>query len=271
MPNITGETKLLALIGSPVSHSLSPRIHNRFAESLGLPYAYMAFDVVSDGLERFTDAARLMAIAGFNVTMPLKESIIPYLDTVGPEARNAVNTVVNKDGALYGYNTDGGGFVFSLERERFSLMGKRVLILGAGGAAKAVASALVREGAFVRMASRVPNREVEVEGAKYCHWKDIEIEAAGQNLLVNATPLGMQGVDGDFSDLSFLRTLAPDAVVYDLIYSPRETKLLKAAGENGFHTINGISHLVCQAAMSFELFTGYAPSGKIVDGLLNTI
>lgn len=273
MPGITGETRLLALIGHPVSHSLSPQIHNRFAACLGLPYVYLAFDVVPDGLGRFIDAARLLGIAGFNVTMPLKESIIPYLDAVGDEAGlcGAVNTVVIKDGGLYGYNTDGEGFALSLERDGFGFLGKRALILGAGGAAKAVALALARKGMSVCMASRNPDGAARIGEAGYCHWDNIADEAVGRHLLVNATPLGMRGVDGNFSDLSFLDGLAPDAVVYDLIYSPRETALLRAALRKGLRAMNGISHLVCQAALSFELFTGTAPPQEAVMDLLRKI
>ncbi len=268
--NITGATRVLALIGSPVSHSLSPQIHNRFSDSLGLNYAYLAFDITHDGLKRFTEAARLMGIAGFNVTMPLKERIIPYLDAVSDAAGlcGAVNTVVNKAGTLIGHNTDGDGFARSLEREGFVFNGKKALVLGAGGAARAVALALAKRGMSVRMASRSPDKEVVAEGAEYCNWSDTGSEAEGCPLLVNATPLGMHGVNEDFADLSFLDALPSDSIIYDLIYSPRETALLKAAKGRGLRAINGVPHLVCQAALSFELFTGHTPSERVVSDLL---
>lgn len=266
MTSITGETRLLAVIGHPVSHSLSPQIHNRFAEALGLAYAYMAFDVTAETLGRFLDAARLLGIAGFNVTMPLKESILPHLDRIGESAERygAVNTVVNRGGALTGHNTDGGGFLLSLEG-LIDLERARALILGAGGAAKAVALALGEKRAEVRTVSR---RQEPVGGAASFRWDDIAEAAKGCSLLVNATPLGMHGVREEFADFSFLDSLEPGAAVFDLVYAPRETLLLREASRRGYRALNGLSHLVRQAALSFELFTGQMPSPKTIGDTL---
>lgn len=281
---ITGATRLLAVIGHPVNHSLSPQIHNRFAASLNLPYAYLAFDVTPETLSDFMAAARTLNIAGFNVTMPLKSLILPHLDEIAASADlyGAVNTVVYQDGKFSGHNTDGQGFLLSLASAGLEAAKANALILGAGGAARAVAMALLQQGAQVRLACRRQSTALPLEGAVYCPWSEIgnTIETAGCNLLINATPLGMEGTSpsggqnesgGDFTDLSFLDILQPGALVYDLIYAPRETFLLRQAKAKGFAVMNGLAHLVCQAALSFEHFTGRAPDPNIIEELIASL
>ncbi|MCL1964702.1 MAG: shikimate dehydrogenase [Firmicutes bacterium] len=269
---ITGETKLLAVIGHPVRHSLSPRIHNRLAAKLGLPYAYMAFDIEAGALGRFVEAARVLDMAGFNATMPHKEHILPYLDDIDEEARRygAVNTVVQRDGRLLGFNTDGQGFLRSLPHAGFAEKGG-ALVLGAGGAAKAVALALCAAGWAVCVASRGPSDFVAADPRlSWAPWADAARAAEGRALLVNATPLGMRGRE-DFGGFLFLDTLSKDALVYDLLYDPRETALLREARRRGLGAMNGLPHLVHQAALSFALFTGRVPEDALVDLSLDTL
>ncbi len=280
---ITGATRLLAVIGHPVSHSLSPQIHNRFAASLNLSYAYLAFDVTPETLPDFMAAARSLNIAGFNVTMPLKSLVLPQLDEIAASADlyGAVNTVVYREGRFSGHNTDGQGFLLSLAHAGLDPAKANALILGAGGAARAVAMALLQKGARVQLACRRPDKALSLEGAAYCSWSEIAniIEAEDCNLLINATPLGMEGSSpsggpdesGNFTDLSFLNSLRPGALVYDLIYAPRETLLLHQAKAKGFAVMNGLAHLVCQAALSFEFFTGQAPGRDTIAELISSL
>ena len=260
---ITGETRLLAVIGHPVSHSLSPFIHNRLADTLDLPYAYLAFDILPDSIGQFMDAARSLGIAGFNVTMPLKERILPHMDGLSMAAREcgAVNTVLWQDGKFTGHNTDGEGFILSLGRAGFHRAGD-ALILGAGGAARAVALALREAGWNVSIASR----RNAMPDFPWIPWEDIRYAAANKLLVVNATPLGMPN-HAPFPDVSFLDALPPNALVYDLLYEPRETLLLRAAKQKGLETMNGLPHLMCQAVLSFALFTGVSPGENLVQAV----
>jgi shikimate dehydrogenase len=214
-------------------------------------------------VEDFLRAARLLKIAGFNLTMPLKEKILPYLDVIAEDAERygAVNTVVNREGKFYGYNTDGDGFIASLTGRGLEVSRRHVLVLGTGGAAKAVAIALSERGSKVKMASRHPETLLPAgRDIDYCHWDNLTAEAAGCSLLVNATPLGMSGLREDFSDFAFLDALETGALVYDLIYAPWRTRLLREASGKKLETMNGLSHLIYQAALSFGLFTGQTPS-----------
>lgn len=272
MLEITGKTGLLAVIGHPIRHSLSPQIQNRFASKLKLPYAYLAFDILPDQIGQFVDAARTLKLSGFNLTMPLKEYILPYIDELDDDARlyGAVNTVVMRDGSLHGYNTDGDGFVLSLHHNGFSFNGNKAVILGTGGAAKAVAIALFKKGLRALMASRRADSLTPIyPGIEYCHWSDLDKELDGCSLLVNATPLGMHGMREEFSDFLFLDALEPGAMVYDLIYAPRETRLLLEAKRRDLRTMNGLPHLIYQAALSFALFTGEMPPEKEITQIID--
>ncbi|MCL1917759.1 MAG: shikimate dehydrogenase [Peptococcaceae bacterium] len=299
---ITGETQVLCVIGDPVAHSLSPYIHNAFvsacgnsgvtknlgaAECLsaaerpgtaGLDYAYLAFSIAQGGLADFVRAAKTLNMRGFNVTMPHKEAIVSYMDVVSEEARRcgAVNTVAIREGVLHGYNTDGEGFVRALSRMGFDLKGKTALILGRGGAAKTIALTLTEHGMHVSMAARsrtLPAAVLEAR-VKGVLWEEIGREACSCDVLVNATPLGMQGSGGeqrDFEDFSFLGSLPGGALVVDLVYAPQRTQFLLQAEERGLRVMNGISHLVYQAALAFEIFTGAAPSDDCIEGVLREL
>jgi shikimate dehydrogenase len=274
MSSLTGKTKLLAVIGHPIRHSRSPFIHNAWAEDTGSPYAYLAFDVVPEHLGAFAEAARILPIAGFNLTMPLKELILPYLDVIDPVARacGAVNTVAVREGLLYGYNTDGPGFIRALETLPFTPAGQKVLLLGTGGAAKSVALALAEKGAEVVLASRHPYSLPPLGAGLSCaHWDNLPEAAQESQLLVNATPLGMQGQGQDFAQLDFLAALPPGAPVVDLIYDPPQTRLLQAAKTLGHPTMNGLPHLVYQAALAFTVFTGVSPEADHIENVLRRL
>jgi len=271
---ITGETTLLAVIGHPVRHSLSPQIQNHFIQSTRLPYAYLAFDIEPGQVKEFTKAALLLGMAGFNVTMPFKEEIIPCIDVMDSKAAmyKAVNTVVVRERRLYGYNTDGDGFLLSLAHHKYQLTQGKALILGAGGAARTIAMALAQNGVNVRIAARRPEEAKKIIAPSglaldYCPWDSIRENAADCSLIVNGTPLGMYEMNKEFDDLSFLDALPSGAFVYDLIYAPRETKFLSYARNRGLTVINGLSHLIHQAALAYALFTGIMPDQASLDSL----
>ena len=236
----------LCVIGSPVSHSLSPAIHTEFLRQAGLEGTYTAEEVTEETLPAFVAAAKAGAWDGFNVTMPLKERILPLLDELGAEVTTAVNTVVVRQGRVIGHNTDGAGFLQALP---CSPAKKKCLLLGAGGAARAVCDALLGAGAEVTVCSR---KSIALPRAKVMPWT--ELNAAGYDLLVNATPLGMAG-SPDFPVFSFLNALPAHAVVFDLVYHPEETALLQRAKTLGLHTVSGLALLYAQAKLSFAYFT----------------
>lgn len=262
---LTNTAKKLCIIGDPVTHSKSPLLQNAMCQALGLDYIYLCQPVKPEGLEAFLTAAKTLGYAGFNATMPFKELLIPYLDELDPVSKKlgAVNTVCIKNGKLYGYNTDCPGYVAALLAAYFDPRDKSVLLLGAGGASKAVAVGLADAGAkTVTVANRTREKAETVAGlipgrGAVTDWSVAALsEAAGRcDLLVNATSLGMAG-QGEFDDLSFLESLPKGALVSDLIYHPAETLFLRRAKALGYQTLNGIPLLVHQAILALEKFTG---------------
>lgn len=238
----------LCVIGYPVKHSRSPAIHTALLRQAALEGTYETVEVTPPELPDFLSRAKAGAYDGFNVTMPLKQCIVPLLDAVGDDVSDgAVNTVVVRQGRTIGHNTDGAGFLRALP---FSPAGERCLLLGAGGAARAVCAALVAAGAQVTVCSR---REIVLPGASTMAWADMD--AAGYDLLINATPLGMTG-QGEFPALEFLASLPPHAVVFDLVYEPQDTALLRRARQRGLTAIGGLALLQAQAELAFQYFTG---------------
>lgn len=237
----------LCVIGDPVAHSLSPAIHGALLRQRGIAGSYEAVTVAPEKLADFVASARAGAYDGFNVTMPHKQAILPLLDAVEGDAAvmGAVNTVVVRHGRAVGYNTDGAGFLRSLP---FSVSGKRVLLLGSGGAASALCRALLGAGAEVTVCCRHPERAANW-GADVRPWE--ALSAADGDLLVNATPLGMEG-HPSFESFAFLDVFR--GTVYDLVYQPRETALLAAARARGLPTIDGLALLHAQAERAFGLF-----------------
>lgn len=256
--------KRLCVIGWPVSHSKSPAIHNAMLREMGLPYEYGIKPVKPGHLAEFLQHFKEENYAGFNATMPFKEELLPYLDEIDPLAKKlgAVNTVCNNNGKLYGYNTDCPGYIAALEREGFQVSGKTALVLGAGGAAKAVALGLCAAGAGkVFLANRTAEKAqalaaLEPEIFRVVDWSVEGLSAAGAEaqLLVNGTSLGMAG-QGQFESFDFLRSLPETAWVSDLIYHPAETELLLRAKARGLKTMNGLPLLIHQAILALEHFT----------------
>lgn len=271
---LTNTARKLCIIGDPVTHSKSPLLQNAMCGALGLDYVYLCQPVKPEGLEAFLTAAKTLDYAGFNATMPFKELLIPYLDALDPlaEKLGAVNTVCIKDGKLYGYNTDCPGYVAALRSGGFDPKGKSALLLGAGGAAKAVAVGLADAGAArIAIANRTREKAETVAGlipgqGTVIDWSvsALSEEAEGCDLLVNATSLGMGG-QGQFEDFSFLDALPKTALVSDLIYHPAKTELLAQAGKRGLRTVNGLPLLMHQAILALEHFTGQAvPPEKVI-------
>lgn len=278
MDCISDETRLTALIGSPVRQSLSPKIHNTAFAKMGLNYLYLSFDVKGHELTGTVEAMKKLNFRGFNVTMPHKQEIIEDLDDISQEAKliGAVNTVVNEGGRLIGYNTDGRGYSQSLRAEGVSIKDKSFAIAGAGGAARSIAIQLALEGAKEiillnrtmesgqRLGQIISNSIANVKvKVKPLQEEYIRLAINRADVLINSTPLGMEGMK-DRSIIDGIDLLDPNLVVSDLIYNPSETKLLKEARAKGCKSLNGLGMLLGQAAIAFELWTGQSmPVGHI--------
>lgn len=260
--------KQLYVIGDPVAHSLSPLLHQAMLDQTGAAYRYDVRTVRPEELPAFVRWAKDGGCAGFNVTMPHKEAILPLLDEVDTTAAScgAVNTVCIREGRAIGHNTDGTGFLDSLAGQAFYPQGRTVLLLGAGGAAKAVGHALAAAGAgriivCARRLERAAALAAQLPGCGegiVLAQDAIQQAAAACDLLVNATPLGMAGSPA-FARLDFLQAMPPHAVAYDLVYHPRRTALLEAAARQGLRAVGGIDLLIRQAVRAFTFFTGETP------------
>ena len=256
--------KKYCVIGSPIAHSLSPVIHNTLYEIYGLDCSYGKRLVTPDTLESFLRAVSNEGISGFNITMPLKQDILPYLCEVSPGAEESVNTVAVRSGKLYGYSTDARGFCASLRQIGMEYGGMNIVFIGAG----AVTRLLCKDAAQKSAKSiAIVNRTVE-KAQKIARFTNAVPDSLDNisrymkdcDLLVNTTPLGMSGTDCDFRSLDFLGLLPGRAAVCDLIYSPAQTSLLKAASARGLKTMNGLGMLIWQAFYSFEKWFGVMPS-----------
>lgn len=264
---VKNSTKKLCVIGEPVLHSKSPLIQNTMLAALGLDYVYLCQPVPRGRCREWLECAKFAGYAGFNATMPHKEELVELMDELDGDARlfGAVNTVCIRDGRAYGYNTDGAGFLRALNDEGIDPAGKRVLVLGAGGAAKAVCLKLAQAGAEVVVCNRTADKAAALCAHEPARLRPagfdpdtLRREAAECGLLVNCTSLGMEGAAGQFEEFSFLDALPAGAPVVDLIYAPAETELLRRAREGGHQTANGFGLLVNQAVLSLEHFTGTA-------------
>lgn len=271
---ISGHTGLLALIGSPVGHSASPLMYNYSFEKLGLDYAYVAFDVKEQDVKAALDAMRLFQMRGMNVTMPDKVEAARYVDELSPAAKiiGAVNTIVNEDGKLVGYITDGEGFVNNLKDHGIDIQGKKITIAGGGGAATAIQVQCALDGAseivifnkkdsfFERtlataekIRKAVPECAVSVYDIDDVEKMTEEIRSS--DIFVNATIVGMKPMD-DQSVVKDLSALRPGLVVADIVYNPEETLLLKQAKAVGCTCVGGKGMLLWQGVAAFKLFTG---------------
>ena len=276
----------LGIIGYPIGHSISPRFQQAGLDHLAVGHRYLPYEVEPDGVADFVASLRNKAALGINVTVPHKEAVMPYLDEIDEWAAEAgaVNTIVNRGGRLAGYNTDGYGFLRAL-RESGGLdpAGKRTLILGAGGSARGVVQALLRAGvAELVIANRTLERAEAL--AELAANRDVPAWAVGLNalrsdgvsgqidLIVNCTSLGMRhGPDEDASPLPAAR-IPQSTLVYDLVYNPMLTPLLREAQAAGAATLGGISMLVYQGAASFELWLERpAPVSVMMDAAMSAM
>ena len=267
---ITGKTQNLGVIGWPIAHSLSPVIQNAAIEAAGVDYNYTALPVAPENLAAAVAGLKALNYRGWNVTIPHKAAIMPLLDEVDEAAEiiGAVNTVVNDNGRLTGYNTDYLGFMGALNSRKIELAGKTAVLLGAGGAARAVIWGLLQAGTDeVVLAVRNPAKAQPLaeEFSRYgkitvCHWaEDLCTEQLKKcSLLVNTTPLGMTPKVEDCPPVDW-SMVNPDAFVYDIIYTPAETRFLREAREHGHAVVNGEEMLAGQGAAALKLWTDIQP------------
>ena len=279
---INATTRLCGVIGDPVSHTLSPAMHNAAMASLGLDYAYLAFQVKSAELFAAIQGIKALGLRGLNVTIPHKVAVIQFLDELDPMAADigAVNTIVNDKGRLKGYNTDASGFLQSLRAAGFNPQGKRIVLLGAGGAARAIGFSLAQSGSYIT----VLNREIELEQAVLLAQNlsrvakskvsafaldaaNLKVALRGADLLVNATSVGMAPGVGETPVPAGL--LQSELTVFDVVYAPLETRLLREAAAKGCRVISGLEMLVRQGGLALELWTGKeAPLDVMREALL---
>ncbi len=270
---ISTSTRAVGVIGWPIEHSLSPAMHNAALREMGLDWVYLAFAVPPESVGEAVGAVRGLSLVGLNVTIPHKQAVTEHLDAVDEtaEALGAVNTIVWDQDRLIGYNTDGPGFLRSLEEKGHSVEGKRVALIGAGGAARSVAYAVARAGAgALRVLNRTAQRADEVAQLAAERGGLSDIEAGGltgrraeaavreADVVVDCTPVGMfpQVDEGPVIPEEWLRR---GQVVVDLTYNPLQTTLLRAAAARGARTVDGAGMLVHQGAISLEHWSGRRP------------
>jgi shikimate dehydrogenase len=264
----TGSTRVAGVIGSPVGHSLSPVLHNAAFEALGLDWVFVAFDVPEGSATEAIAGARALGIDGLSVTMPHKAAVAHLVDALTPDAEvlQAVNCVVRVGADLLGANTDGAGLLDALRvDEGFDPDGRRCLVVGAGGAARAVVRALAGAGAADVV---VVNRTAEAGAVAAALAGPVgrvgePAAVAGADLVVNATPLGMRGAEADALPLD-PALLAPGQLYVDLVYDPPVTPALVAARARGVTAVNGVGMLIHQAAHAFRLWTGEDPPLEVM-------
>ena len=270
MTSIASTTNLCALIGDPVEHSLSPIMHNTAFHHLGLNYVYLCLKVKAANLRTAVEGIRSLGLVGVNVTIPHKVTVMKYLSEIDPTAKDigAVNTVVNRDGVLKGYNTDGWGSLNALEEAGVAFRGKKVVLLGAGGAARALSFCIAPLADVLVILNRTEEKAVDLAsslrrrfGKKIrggpLHREVLAKEVDGADLLINSTSVGMYPrreeclVEGNL--------LNPRMTVFDIVYNPQETRLLREAKSVGATTVGGLDMLVHQGALSFQIWTGETP------------
>ena len=268
---INGHTRVAGIFGDPISHTLSPAMHNAAFEAVGLNAVYVPFHVKAESkgaLKAAVESVRAMNMMGVNVTIPHKERVMRFLDEVDPHAIDigAVNTIVNRDGKLFGCNTDGPGYLLSLRKETgFRPAGKKVVIIGAGGAARGILYSLLGlNPASVVLANRTIKR-ADALASEFAKKFSVPVETSeldravmekalcSADLVVNTTSIGMMGK----GELGLpMKALPSKAVVSDIVYRPLKTGLIKAAEKMGLKTHAGLGMLVRQGAIGFELWTG---------------
>lgn len=273
--NISGKTRVVGLLGWPVEHSLSPAMHNAAFEHLNLDYCYVTFPVSPDLLSDAVKGIRGLGLGGANVTVPHKENVMPFLDEVSEEAAfiGAVNTIKNDNGRLTGFNTDCRGFMRSLSEAGIAVKDKKILIVGAGGASRAIGYYLCKEASSVYLFDVDSNKagllkehlnklkgNVSLVSADSIKSKELFSDV---DIIINATPLGLKPDDPMPVDISLVKN---SHVVCDLIY--KETPLLSEAAGMGCKTMDGLGMLLWQGVFAFEIWTGIMPPAEIMRAVL---
>ncbi len=262
--------KLFGVLGDPVSHSLSPVMHNAAFNALGMDCVYHAFRVSPESLHDAIHGARALGFGGLNLTIPLKEKALEIVAPTGMAKQiGAINTVDFKEG-IVGYNTDGLGAKMALKDNGVEIKGKNVLLLGAGGAARAIAFQLAADGANVTIANRTPGRAIALANevskiGKACAGDFLDLKNLIQNgdILINSTSIGMFPKVSESIVTSDI--LHKNLVVFDIVYNPQNTKLLKEAAKAGAKTIDGVMMLVYQGAEAFKIWTGKNPPVEVME------
>lgn len=266
---ITGRTTVVGVMGYPVAHSLSPPMHNAAFAALGLDWVYVPFAVAPADVPAAISGLAALGVRGVNVTIPHKHAVIATLDHVTPAARalGSVNTIVFGANGRVGHSTDGPGFLRGLTARGTDVAGSRAVVLGGGGAARAVVGALATAGAHaITVAARTPERARELPALAAAlapggvavvvrSWSEAEEAVRAADVVINATSIGMAGHDPEGMPTP-ASWLTPGQVVYDLVYTPRETAWLRAAAARGCQTVDGVTMLVHQGAEAFTLWTG---------------
>ncbi|WP_165774529.1 shikimate dehydrogenase [Candidatus Viridilinea mediisalina] len=272
MMHINGHTKLIGFFGSTYQTSKMYALYNSAIQALGLNYLYVPFAV--DDLQQAVAGVRHLGIAAIGITIPYKVAILPYLDALDPMAQRigAVNLVINRDNRLIGYNTDGSGAVQALQ-EQTSLQGKPVCLLGAGGAARALAFALSDAGCPLTILNRTPSAAQALAQAigPTVAWGDYSALPASlttSTIIINTTPVGMVGSGREADSLVPSALLEPSMVVMELVTNPRETPLLQAASQRGCTLVYGQRMLLWQAVHKFQLYTGVEPPVAVMEQVM---
>ena len=272
----TSKTKLLCIIGNPIEHSMSVSMHNAAIQKLGLDYLYVAFNVIPNDLSNAIKGLKSLNIKGASVTIPHKITVMKHLDKIEPMAKNigAINTIKNENGILIGRNTDGEGFLKSIKESGYNLKNKKVVLFGAGGAARACAFFLAKEVNSITIINRSKAKmkdlilklnikyEISIKGINLSKSEEVKKEIKDSDVLVNATPVGMYpNVNESPVKQSWLHQ---NLFVVDIIYSPIQTKLLQEASSIGCNVLSGVDMLVNQGVIAFKWWTGVSPDKKLM-------
>lgn len=256
----SSKTKFFGILGTPITHTLSPKMHSYMAKKAGIDMTYLAFDVAPEKLHTAMEGMKTIGACGFNITAPHKIEIMKELDEIKDDAlcMNSINTIVNRNGKWYGYNTDGDGFCTSLLLEGCEIKNKNVLVIGAGGSARGVCYKLAEYGAAsITMTARTKEK-IHIIGEmvkKYsCTEFYDEIDKTKRyDIIINTTPLGMHPFE-DKNPCDFMEIIDESTVCCDLIYNPKKTLFLKEAEVRGARILNGLGMLIMQGIIAFELF-----------------
>lgn len=256
---IDGKTKLYGVIGNPVKHSFSPGMHSLAFQELGINAVYLPFLIVEEQLPQLLNAFNISGVQGFNITLPFKERIVPFLDSLSDEAEmlQSVNTVTRTDEGWKGYNTDGSGFIRSLVAANIHISGQKVLIVGAGGAARAIAVSMALAGVSeIALMNRTRSKAEDLSTLLYQIAPEIQVRMDSlqkfeSDIIVNATSVGMSDGTCPVPD----ECLEGCQLVVDIIYNPAETTLLKRAAELSIPHMNGLDMLLYQGIEAFEIWT----------------